>query len=122
MLFRSGNAWLNHGWTLNNLPPGNYAWSVQTIDASYTGSPFAAEQQFTISESTAISEHAASTDSIRISVVSDGLQIETGEAQAINVFMPDGRKYLTCRLQPGINRVSLPRGLYIVHNTKVIIR
>lgn len=117
-----GNAWLNHGWTLNNLPPGNYVWSVQTIDASYTGSPFAAEQQFTISESTAIREHAASTDSIRISVVSDGLQIETGEAQAINVFMPDGRKYLTCRLQPGINRVSLPRGLYIVHNTKVIIR
>lgn len=45
-----GNAWLNQGWTLNRLPKGNYAWSVQTIDAGYAGSAFASEQTFTITE------------------------------------------------------------------------
>lgn len=43
-----GNAWLNRSWTLRNLPNGTYAWSVQTIDAAYAGSPFAAEQTFTV--------------------------------------------------------------------------
>lgn len=45
-----GNAWLNLGWTLNRLPRGNYAWSVQSVDAGYAGSAFAAEQTFTITE------------------------------------------------------------------------
>ncbi len=45
-----GNAWLNHSWTLRNLPTGTYAWSVQTIDAAYAGSQFAQEQVFTIEE------------------------------------------------------------------------
>ncbi|MBR4846416.1 MAG: VCBS repeat-containing protein, partial [Bacteroidaceae bacterium] len=45
-----GNAWLNLGWTLTNLPKGNYAWGVQTIDAGYAGSAFSTEQTFTITE------------------------------------------------------------------------
>mgnify|MGYP003295263956 CR=1 FL=1 len=45
-----GNAWLNLGWTLNCLPRGNYAWSVQSVDAGYAGSAFAAEQTFTITD------------------------------------------------------------------------
>ena len=45
-----GNAWLNLGWTLNRLPRGNYAWSVQSVDAGYAGSAFAAEQTFTITD------------------------------------------------------------------------
>jgi hypothetical protein len=43
-----GNAYLNTGWTLHNLPAGRYAWSVQTIDATYAGSEFAPEQIFEI--------------------------------------------------------------------------
>jgi hypothetical protein len=31
-----------------NLPLGRYYWSVQAIDSSFAGSPFAAEQQFTV--------------------------------------------------------------------------
>lgn len=45
-----GNAWLNTSWTLQGLPEGTYAWSVQTIDAAYAGSPFAPEQTFTITD------------------------------------------------------------------------
>jgi hypothetical protein len=36
------------GWTLYNLPPGAYYWSVQTIDHSFASSEFAAEQYFVI--------------------------------------------------------------------------
>lgn len=45
-----GNAYLNKGWTLNRLPKGTYAWSVQTIDAGYAGSAFAPEQSFIITD------------------------------------------------------------------------
>ena len=31
-----------------NLPFGQYYWSVQAVDTSFAGSPFAVEQQFTI--------------------------------------------------------------------------
>ena len=51
-----GNAWLNLGWTLRRLPRGNYAWSVQAVDAGYAGSAFAAEQTFVITEELAEEE------------------------------------------------------------------
>ena len=43
-----GNAGLNLEWTLRDLPSGTYFWSVQAIDNSYKGSPFAPEGTFTI--------------------------------------------------------------------------
>lgn len=51
-----GNAWLNRSWTLHGLPDGVYAWSVQTIDAAYAGSAFAAEQTFTVVDGALILE------------------------------------------------------------------
>jgi hypothetical protein len=35
-------------WTIKDLPGGRYYWSVQAIDTSASGGPFAAEQTFTI--------------------------------------------------------------------------
>lgn len=48
LLAARGNAGHNLQWTLKNLPPGTYFWSVQTIDNSYKGSPFAPEGMFVI--------------------------------------------------------------------------
>jgi len=45
-----GNAQQNLGWTIRNLDPGTYYWSVQSIDTSFLGSLFANELSFTISE------------------------------------------------------------------------
>ena len=45
---RRGNAEHNTRWTLKNLPPGTYYWSVQALDSSFKGSPFAQEGTFTI--------------------------------------------------------------------------
>jgi hypothetical protein len=43
-----GNVKNQRAWSLRNLPPGNYYWSVQSVDHTYAGSPFAAEQTFVI--------------------------------------------------------------------------
>ncbi|MRS04888.1 VCBS repeat-containing protein, partial [bacterium] len=41
-----GNVGHTLSWTIKNLPPGSYYWSVQTIDNGFLGSEFAAEQAF----------------------------------------------------------------------------
>jgi hypothetical protein len=38
----------NLAWTIKDLPGGRYWWSVQAIDTSYVGGPFALEQTFTV--------------------------------------------------------------------------
>jgi len=43
-----GNAFQNTGWWLHNLQPGTYFWSVQAIDNSFAGGPFAPEKSFVI--------------------------------------------------------------------------
>jgi len=43
-----GNVDHNTTWTLRNLLPGTYRWSVQSIDAALAGSSFADEQSFVI--------------------------------------------------------------------------
>jgi len=43
-----GNAYQNTGWWLHNLEPGTYYWSVQAIDNSFAGGPFAPEQTFVV--------------------------------------------------------------------------
>jgi hypothetical protein len=44
---RAGNAGMTNAW-IARLQPGAYYWSVQAIDAGFTGSPFALEQSFTL--------------------------------------------------------------------------
>ncbi|MFQ5570287.1 MAG: FG-GAP-like repeat-containing protein [Rhodothermales bacterium] len=44
-----GNVEHNTSWTLTNLPRGTYYWSVQAVDHSFKGSPFAEEGSFTVS-------------------------------------------------------------------------
>ncbi len=43
-----GRANQNTSWTIRDLPNGTYYWSVQSIDHTFAGSEFAAEQSFTI--------------------------------------------------------------------------
>jgi hypothetical protein len=43
-----GNAGYGTRWTLRGLPEGTYYWSVQAVDASFVGSPFADEASVTV--------------------------------------------------------------------------
>ncbi|HUF10488.1 MAG TPA: VCBS repeat-containing protein [Rhodothermales bacterium] len=45
---RLGNVQINRAWTIRGLGPGTYYWSVQTLDASFSGSDFAGDQTFVI--------------------------------------------------------------------------
>ena len=44
-----GNAYLNNGWKISELPVGTYYWSVQAVDPSNAGGPWSPESTFTIS-------------------------------------------------------------------------
>jgi len=50
ILTAMGNAQHNLGWTVIGLVEGTYYWSVQTIDASFSGSEFSEELSFAISD------------------------------------------------------------------------
>lgn len=47
-----GNVQQNTSWWLQGLAPGTYYWSVQAIDNSFAGGPFAPEQTFTVEDYT----------------------------------------------------------------------
>ncbi len=44
----NGSAGQSRTYRLEGLPPGTYFWSVQAVDNSFAGSPFAPEESFTI--------------------------------------------------------------------------
>jgi len=47
-LAQNGNVDRNNSWTLNNLEPGTYYWTVQAVDSAFTGSEFAPSGSFTV--------------------------------------------------------------------------
>ena len=49
-----GNVEHNTRWTVRNLSIGTYYWSVQAVDQSFKGSPFADEGTFTISSNAGV--------------------------------------------------------------------
>ncbi|MCC5898875.1 MAG: S8 family serine peptidase [Phormidium sp. BM_Day4_Bin.17] len=51
-----GNVAGNTNWTLEDLDPGTYYWSVQTVDSGFETSDPASEQSFTVEPSTTIEE------------------------------------------------------------------
>jgi hypothetical protein len=68
---RRGNVDHNVSWKINGLSPGTYYWSVQAVDNAFSGSAFATEKTFTISNAT-------------ISVKPDGTKDQTTIQAAIN--------------------------------------
>lgn len=47
-MLKLGNTNHSRTWTIKNLPPGTYYWSVQAVDNAFAGSPFAPEQSFVV--------------------------------------------------------------------------
>lgn len=50
LLPRMGNAQSGLSWQISKLKPGVYYWTVQAVDWTFRGSPFAEEQTFTITQ------------------------------------------------------------------------
>lgn len=120
---RAGNAWHNLGWTLNNLPAGNYAWSVQSVDAGYAGSEFAPEQTFTITAQSGLtSPQTPSVQMLKISPEKGGIAIASTESCTVSIYTPDGRQLLASKISSGTTRIDLEPGIYMVNSMKIAVR
>lgn len=49
------------------------------------------------------------------------LHVEAAQARTLSIYALDGRCVKTVNLQPGVNTIPLPNGVYIVENEKVMI-
>ncbi len=67
MIQKLGNVFQNTDWTIKNLPNGTYYWSVQAIDGAFAGSPFAAEQSFTIGPVSTVSVNTLPAFNVSVS-------------------------------------------------------
>jgi hypothetical protein len=122
-----GNAYQNLGWKLRGLPPGDYSWSVQTIDAAYAGSAFAPEGHFTITAPvtelmTARTAVAAASEiqrgiSIYPNPVKDHVTVQCSAGAQIMVHDVMGRVIYTARSNGSAHVVDMSRvgqGVYFV--------
>ncbi len=50
MIVDRGNVDENTNWTIHNLAPGTYYWSVQAIDSAFAGSAYSVTQSFTVTD------------------------------------------------------------------------
>ncbi|HET6409896.1 MAG TPA: VCBS repeat-containing protein, partial [Chthoniobacteraceae bacterium] len=74
-----GNTGLRTNWTIHKFRPGTYYWSVQAIDHSYAGSPFAPELSFTVSNTLPVVELHSLTNVTANSVTANLLLDTVGE-------------------------------------------
>lgn len=106
-----GNAYMNTTLTLNNLPEGNYAWGVQTINAGYEGSTFADGGTFKIGEGGVEGNIADAT----ISITANGgvLTVVAADGGVVEVYAADGALVEKVDFN-GSADITLATGYYIV--------
>lgn len=106
-----GNVFTNRKWVLNNLPEGTYEWSVQAIDANFTGGAFAIARTFIVS-ATGVKEVISGL------VLSGGkrqlfVQNTTNRLMDITVYSATGSVIKTLKSTGNTSTPLLP-GIYIV--------
>lgn len=74
---------------------------------------------FTVSSATAMAESIS--DQLTISTFNGQLLINTVDVQDIAIYAIDGRCIRRVQLQEGTNVISLPQGIYLIGNHKVIL-
>jgi hypothetical protein len=83
----SGNAGFRQSLTITNLAPGTYYWSVQAIDNTFAGSPFAAEKAFRISTPPTISAIGDQSIHVNSSTAKIPFTIGDDETAASNLVL-----------------------------------
>ncbi|OQP51184.1 glycosyl hydrolase [Niastella populi] len=122
-----GNAYQNLGWKLKGLPPGDYVWSVQTIDAAYAGSAFAPEGSFTIGATQLMTARQAAAPAamsemergvvIYPNPVKDQLVVQYGAGAQIVVHDVMGRVVHVARMTGAVHRIDVSKymqGTYFI--------
>ena len=114
LIQKHGNVFLNTSVTLYGLDYGTYSFSVQAIDASYEGSVFAEEVEFSLSgvgvEKTTIESLLKIYGDYNTLVV----RLQSEIPGTVSVFNIAGQKIHSATLN-GEFRAELPAGVYIVN-------
>ncbi|MGH7496896.1 MAG: FG-GAP-like repeat-containing protein [bacterium] len=110
-----GNVNHNRSWVIRDLPPGQYYWSVQAVDHSFTGSIFAKEEVFTIT--------ATNQPPVVINPVPDLSVTLNDEPLTRNLYAPptvfadadgDSILYVAQSLAPEIAQASVVDGILTI--------
>lgn len=120
-----GNVYANTNFELNNLPDGEYEWTVQAINGAYFGGAFAAAKTFTIGASGTI--HSKPIKPI-VYTNNNHLLISTHQINSqIRVYNIHGQEIVNLPAADKL-KIELPKGIYIVeivdrsvHRIKAII-
>jgi len=116
----TGNAGQCQSWNFFNLEPGTYYWSVQSVDQAYEASPFAPEQSFAITATSAAEiEGNANLFHIYPNPARDELFIELDRSNPNECVISDlSGKVLFSEIVTGpllkINIKALNKGIYLV--------
>lgn len=110
-----GNVNHKRNWTIRNLPPGQYYWSVQTVDHTFAGSVFAPEQAFTITATNQPPVVINSVPALTMTLNDEPLIRNLYTAPAIFTD-PDGDSlfYLAQSLAPEIARANIADGVLTI--------
>lgn len=110
--------YLPNGYTIKNLPTGNYKWSVQAVDAGYKGSEFAPEASFSVLSTPVNPELTQPVVNIYPNPVVSILYISNlPEKSELVIFNIDGKiqkKINGDQITNSINVDDLAPGLYIL--------
>ena len=102
-----------------NLPEGTYYWSVQSIDQAYSGSPFAAEQSFTILETDVDEMRDNNVFRIHPNPAIDKVYLQSSVSENIEycIFNINGQEVIKGSSLTGesIDVSSLIEGVYFMH-------
>lgn len=105
-----GNMFLNRKWVLSNLPEGTYQWTVQAIDANFTGGTFAVAKTFSIA-ATGFSE---TLSGVSLSTSNGNLLIQNSTGTKLNIAVYSTTGSLIQSQSYGTKQIPLCKGIYIV--------
>lgn len=103
---------------LENLPDGTYYWSVQSIDNQYEGSPFAAEQTFTIGDLSVSDVNQQRNFTYYPNAVINDLKISSAKTiEEVTIYATVGKEISTISLNRkdvSLDFSKLATGMYFV--------
>ena len=120
LVIGTGNAGQLESISIENLEPGTYYWSVQTIDQAFEGSVFSPEQSFTITATGLSDNEVKEPYKITPNPVSDQFTIENKSQRIISeVGIHDLKGNLIQKINPcsasaRIVISALPAGIYFI--------
>jgi len=106
---------MNKSWTIKGLPDNSYQWTVQAIDANFTGGQFATPKTFSISGGITTDTKEVSTKS-KIYSINNSLRIELPVLRNAHfeIFNLAGAKMIEGNLVSTSFETTLTQGFYLV--------